>query len=105
MRRPFVWFLISLIAGIICGRYTDAVTAAAVILAITASAVIFMRRNSTKEFIFLPPIAVIGFMLCASSLKGLPADIFVNKYVCIRDICPEYFSHEGAKSERFGDHC
>ena len=31
--------------------------------------------------------------------------LFVNKYVCIRDICPEYFSHEGAKSERFGDHC
>lgn len=72
MRRPFLWFLISLSVGIATAEYAEGWITAAVVIAITAAAVFFAVKNKIWEPMYMPFIAVIGFMLCRSAM--LPAD-------------------------------
>lgn len=69
MRRPFVWFLISLIIGIAAGRYGFGLAA----VAAAASAGLFASvKNRIAEPMFMPLITIIGILLCTSGFA--PAD-------------------------------
>lgn len=69
MRRPFVWFLTSLIIGITAGRYSFGLVA----LAAVASAGLFASlKNRIAEPMFMPLITVIGILLCTGAFT--PSD-------------------------------
>ena len=62
MRRPFVWFVLGLAVGIIGGMYLTGLKAAAVFIFCVASALGFSYKNRIFEYMYVPLLAVIGFM-------------------------------------------
>lgn len=79
MRRPFVWFVLGLAVGIIGGMYLTGLKAAAVFIFCVASALGFSYKNRIFEYMYVPLLAVIGFMLCRSAMGT--ADISSEKIV------------------------
>ena len=69
MRRPFVWFLTSLIIGITASRYSFGLAA----LAAVASAGLFASlKMRIAEPMFMPLITVIGILICTGAFT--PSD-------------------------------
>ncbi|MCD8036903.1 MAG: DNA internalization-related competence protein ComEC/Rec2 [Clostridiales bacterium] len=100
MRRPFIWFLISLAVGIAAAEYTDGIYTAAVVVAITAAAVFFAAKNRIFEPLFMPLIAVIGIMLCNAALTpaDMTAEQMVGGDITIRGTVREWHTNDNGKT-------
>lgn len=87
MKRPFVWFLLSLIAGTAAGRYIECTFLNMFLFFVFFAAVsaVFTMRLKIYEPMYMPFIAIIGMMLCSTSLapKSREVQIMVNKEVII----------------------
>ena len=89
MRRPFVWFVLGLAVGIIGGMYLTGLKAAAAFIFCVAAALGFSYKNRIFEYMYVPLLAVIGFILCRSAIGT--ADISAEKIVG-RESCLLYTS-------------
>ncbi|GFI62462.1 ComE operon protein 3 [Clostridiales bacterium] len=97
MRRPFVWFTISLTAGILLGRYN---MLAPVLIIISIISIVCAVRNKIWEPISMAPLVVIGFVLCQISLMPANADVqgLVGKDVTIRGVVRERRDSENGRT-------
>ncbi len=100
MRRPFVWFLISLAAGIAAAEYTEGAYTAAVVIAITAAAVVLAVKNRIWEPLYMPFIAVIGIMLCAHAMapEDKRAELLVGRDIAVRGTVREWHISDSGRT-------
>lgn len=87
MKRPFVWFLISLVAGTVAGRYIHCTFLNMFLFFILLSiiSVMFSMKLKIFEPFYMPFIFIIGMMLCTTALspKSISVQTMVNKEVKI----------------------
>ncbi len=87
MKRPFVWFLVSLIAGTVAGRYIECTFLNMFLFFILFAAIasVFLVKLKIYEPMYMPLIAVIGMLICSNSLapKSISAQLMVNKDVML----------------------
>lgn len=70
MRRPFVWFACGLMAGIVSAVYLNTVSFAAALIAVAAASVLFVVRKGILEFIYVPILCLVGFIICSSAINS-----------------------------------
>ena len=100
MRRPFVWFAAGLIAGIMAGRYLKGFSAAAVLTICLLICGGLAFKNRIGEYMYIPVISIIGFMLCVSALgpADFSAENFTGKDVDIKGTVRNYYITESVKT-------
>lgn len=100
MRRPFVWFAAGLIAGIMAGRYLKGFSAAAVLTICLLICGGLAFKNRIWEYMYIPVISIIGFMLCVSALgpADFSAENLTGKDVDIKGTVRNYYITESGKT-------
>lgn len=101
MKRPFVWFLVSLIAGTIVGRYIECTFLNMFLFFIFVAVIsyMFLVKLRIYEPMYMPLIAVIGMILCSNSIapKSISAHMMVNKNVMLSGIVRDCYVTDNGK--------
>lgn len=96
MKRPFVWFAVGLITGILSAAYLNTVVFAAVIIIIAAVSVLLGTKNKVYEYFYVPVLCAAGFILCSHALNvyTYPGAVLDNKDVYVSGTVRSYYIKE-----------
>ena len=71
MKRPFLWFLVGIISGIVFGRYVDCTCLKLFLFFVVYKLLAFalFKKFGNKEMLAIPIIAVIGAVMCTNAMN------------------------------------
>ena len=71
MKRPFLWFLVGIISGIVFGRYVDCTCLKLFLFFVVYKLLAFalFKKFSNKVMLAIPIIAVIGAVMCTYAMN------------------------------------